>query len=127
LSTGLLGPYVFNLSFNETCAIIWGFGALGTVCSAYLAIFGKIHGMRALVNSRYAFGYYGAMVMAFLNNLTNIAYGVLDCILGGESLNTMSKGRVPVVAGIVIVAVLSWIIGTAGFKYVHYYERYVIR
>ncbi|KUJ19432.1 uncharacterized protein LY89DRAFT_642482 [Mollisia scopiformis] len=123
LTAGLLGPNVFNLTFNQTCAIIWGAGALGTSVSAYLAIFGKKNGLRALVNTRFIFGYYGAMIIAALNNLTNIVYGVLDCILGGQTLNTLSKGRLPTIAGMVIMGLVPWFLGTAGFKYIHYYER----
>ncbi|KAF8852366.1 hypothetical protein BDZ45DRAFT_600052 [Acephala macrosclerotiorum] len=123
LTTGIIGPYSFNLTLNQTCAIIWGAGGLGSAVSAYLAIFGKKNGMRALVNTRYIMGYYGAMVIAMLNNLTNIVYGVLDCILGGQTLNALSKGKLPTIAGMVIVGVVPWFLGTAGFKYIHYYER----
>lgn len=98
-------------------------GGLGAAFSAYLATFGKRNGLRALVNSRYAFGFYGAMVMSFLNIVTEVVYGILACILGGQTLQTMSKGHLPTVGGIVIVGIGSWAIATAGFKYVHYYER----
>jgi purine-cytosine permease-like protein len=57
-TTGLLGPNSFNLTFNQTCAIIWGVGALGSAVSAYVAIFGKKNGLRALINTRFVFGYY---------------------------------------------------------------------
>ncbi|RDW65311.1 hypothetical protein BP5796_10003 [Coleophoma crateriformis] len=123
LTTGILGPWSYNLTFGQTTAIIWGCGAIGAACDGYLATFGKKNGMRALINSRYAFGYYGAMVMAFLNNLTNIVYGILACIQGGQSLNTLSQNHLPTIAGIVIVAVLSWFLGAAGYKYIHFYER----
>lgn len=63
--------------------------------------------------------------MSALNILTNFVFGCLDCILGGESLHELSRGTLPTVWGIVIVGVVSWFLGTAGFKYIHQYERYV--
>jgi purine-cytosine permease-like protein len=97
--------------------------ALGSACSAYMAIFGKRNGLRALVNSRYVFGYYGAMVMSALNILTEVVFGVLACIQGGQTLASISSGKLPTGWGIVIVGIVSFLIATAGFKYVHYYER----
>lgn len=64
------------------------------------------------------------MVMSFLNILTELAFGIIACILGGETLNTMSKGTLPTVWGIIILGIVSWFLATAGFKYVHHYERF---
>jgi purine-cytosine permease-like protein len=86
----------------QTIGIIWGIGALGSICSAYMAIFGKRNGLRALTSSRYAFGYYGAMVMSGLNIFTEVSYGIIDCILGGQALNSISNNRLPLPVGIVI-------------------------
>lgn len=113
----------YNLSFGQTVGLLWGMTILGAFISAYLAIFGKRNGLRALVNSRYAFGYYGAMVMSFLNILTELVYGILACILGGETLESMSHGNLSTTGGIVIIGIVSWFVATAGFKYVHHYER----
>lgn len=123
-TTGSLANFYYNLTFAEAAGIIWAFGALGSAVSAYCAIFGKRNGLRALVNSRYVFGYYGAMIMSALNILTEVVFGVLACILGGETLHTLSKGHLPTSWGIVIVGVVSWLIASGGFKYVHYYERF---
>jgi purine-cytosine permease-like protein len=114
----------YNLTFGQTVGIIWGIGGLGSCCSAYLAVFGKKNGLRALVNSRYAFGFYGAMLMSLLNILTELCFGIIACILGGETLETMSKGKLSTVGGIIIIGIVSWFIATAGFKYVHQYERF---
>lgn len=120
---GFLGPAVFNLTFGQTAAIVWTILLIGACCSGYLATFGKKHGLRALVNSRYTFGYYGSMVMSALNILTEMIFGFQACIQGGQTLAAMSKGSLSTVGGIIIIGVVSWFIASAGFKYVHQYER----
>jgi purine-cytosine permease-like protein len=119
---GFLGPITFNLSLGQSIGIIWGGGALGALIPAWAAIFGKRHGLRALVNGRYSFGYFGIMVMSALNFATEGFYVIMDCILGGQALNAISRHDLPVVAGIVIVGVLGLVLATAGFKWIHYYE-----
>jgi purine-cytosine permease-like protein len=122
-TVGFLGPSVFNLTFGQAVAITWTLLLFGACCSAYLATFGKKHGLRALVNSRYTFGFYGSMVMSCLNILTEMIFGFQACIQGGQTLAVMSKGNLSTIGGIFIIGILSWFIATAGFKYVHYYER----
>lgn len=114
---------MFNLTFGQTAAIVWTILLIGACCSGYLATFGKKHGLRALVNSRYTFGYYGSMVMSALNILTEMIFGFQACIQGGQTLAAMSKGSLSTVGGIIIIGVVSWFIASAGFKYVHQYER----
>ncbi|KAH8900737.1 hypothetical protein GQ53DRAFT_632575 [Thozetella sp. PMI_491] len=122
-SVGVYGVLFYNLTLGQTLGIVWGVSALGSLCSAYMATFGKRNGLRALVNSRFAFGWYGSMVMAFLNGFTEVAYGTMDCILGGQTLETVSQGRLPLPVGIVLISAISWVIATGGYKFIHWYSR----
>jgi len=124
-ATGLIGPLYFNLTFAQTVGIIFGAGFLGSAVSGWLAIFGKKHGLRALANSRYTFGYYGAMVMAFLNVITEGIFGIQMAILGGQALSVLSNGKLPVAGGIPLVVIVSWLIATGGYKFIHYWSRSV--
>lgn len=123
LSGGLIGPLYYGLSFAETSVIIWFGGGLGAAASAYLATFGKRHGLRALANSRYSMGWWVNMAMSLLNIVTECAFGVIACLQGGQALNVVSKGKLPVAPAIVIIGVVSWFIATGGFKYVTMYQR----
>ena len=114
---------MFNLTFGQSVAITWTLLPFGACCSAYLATLGKKHGLRAFVESRYTFGFYGSMVVSCLNILTEMIFGFQACIQGGQTLVVMSKGNLSTIGGIFIIGILSWFIATAGFKYVHYYER----
>lgn len=93
----------YNLSFGQTVGIAWSVAALGSAASAYMAVYGKRNGLRALASSRFAFGWYGAMVMALFNAFTEVSYGIIDCILGGQALQTVSNGKLPLPVGIIII------------------------
>lgn len=73
------------------------------MASAYMAVYGKRNGLRALASSRFAFGYHGAMVMALFNAFTEVSYGIIDCILGGQALVTVSNGTLPLPIGVIII------------------------
>jgi len=52
-----------------------------------------------------------------------VGYGTLSCILGGQVLSAVSGGSMSVVVGIVIVALICWIIAVFGMTPFHVYER----
>jgi purine-cytosine permease-like protein len=122
---GFLGPAVFELSLSDSLAVIWCVGFLGSACAGYIAVFGKRHGLRTLANSRYTFGWYGAMVMSLLNVVTEGVFSVSNAILGAQTIHTLSKNTVPDWAGVIILSVVSWFLAFAGFRYIHYYNRCV--
>ena len=53
-----------------------------------------------------------------------LGYAMVNGILGGQILFTMSNGRTAVPVGIVIVAVLTWCVATFGMPLFHLYTRY---
>jgi purine-cytosine permease-like protein len=122
-STGLIGPLYYGLSFADTTAIVWTGAAIGSAISAYMATFGKRHGLRALANSRYSMGWWPNMAMAALNVVTECAFGVVACLQGGQALNTISNQNMPLAVGILIIGVVSWLIATMGFTYIQWYQR----
>ena len=52
-----------------------------------------------------------------------IGYGTISCILGGQLLSAVSDGSMTVIVGIVIIAVITWVIAVFGMKPFHLYER----
>lgn len=53
-----------------------------------------------------------------------LGYAMVNGILGGQILFTVSNGRTAVPSGIVIVAVLTWCVATFGMPLFHLYTRY---
>ena len=55
-----------------------------------------------------------------------VGYGMIDCIIGGQILSAVSGGSLTIILGIVIVALISWIVAVFGMAIFHTYERYVL-
>ncbi|KAK2757050.1 hypothetical protein FQN54_005019 [Arachnomyces sp. PD_36] len=103
ISLGMLGPAVFELSFLDSslCAVLGA--AVGSLAVAWTATWGPVSGNRTMVFGRYA----------------------MDCVVGGQILSAVSPdGSMSVAVGIVIVAIISWLVSTFGIHIFHYYERY---
>ena len=55
-----------------------------------------------------------------------VGYGTIICIIGGQILSAVSGGSMSIVVGIIIVALVSWIVAVFGLAVFHVYERYLI-
>ncbi|KAN0085794.1 Permease for cytosine/purines, uracil, thiamine, allantoin domain containing protein [Tylopilus felleus] len=122
-STGTLGPIVFGLGLRDSCLVILFFNIIANLLPAYLNTWGPKTGMRQMVASRYSFGYYGVIVPTFLNLIGLCGFNILNCILGGQALSSVSNNNMSWTVGIVIIAVLSMIISFMGYKVLNWYER----
>jgi purine-cytosine permease-like protein len=75
--------------------------------------------------SRYLVGFNPSKVCCVLNVLTNLGYGMMSSMVGGQLLSKLTGGAVSVVVGIIIVALLSLVVATFGMHIFQYYERQV--
>ncbi|KAI9656144.1 MAG: hypothetical protein M1831_004715 [Alyxoria varia] len=125
VTLGMLGPVVFYLSFLDAslCAV---FGILiGCLPVAYIATFGPRSGNRALVFARYIMGWWPAKLIVILNIIVLLGYSLIDTVIAGQILSAVSpNGSLSVVVGIVITAIMTWVVTTFGYKLLHHYERY---
>lgn len=125
ITLGMLGPAVFGLGFLDAalCAV---FGMiLGNLPVCYTASFGPRSGNRTLIFARYTMGWYPAKIVVLLNIIVLLGYALIDCVVAGQILSAVStNGSMSVIVGIVIVAVITWVITTVGYQAFHYYERY---
>ncbi|KAL2868027.1 purine-cytosine permease family protein [Aspergillus lucknowensis] len=125
ISLGMLGPAVYGLSFLDSalCAV---FGALvGATAASWMATWGPISGIRTMAFGRYTMGWWPSKLIVILNLIQMIGYCLINCVVCGQILSAVSpNGSLPVAVGIVIIAVISWIIATFGIRIFHYYERF---
>ncbi|GAB7365129.1 hypothetical protein MBLNU230_g6218t1 [Neophaeotheca triangularis] len=125
VTLGMLGPAVFYLSFLDSslCAI---FGMLvGSLVPAYIATFGPRSGNRSMVFARYTMGWWPAKLVVILNIIVLLGYALIDAVVAGQIISAVSvSGDLSVIVGIVIVAVITWVITTFGYSIFHLYERY---
>ena len=70
-------------------------------------------------------GYYPSKITVLLQMVIMIGYGLINCIIGGQILSAVSDGSLSVVVGIIINAVITWVVCILGMNHFHTYERYV--
>ena len=70
-------------------------------------------------------GYWPSKICALLNIVIMLGYGMIDCLVGGQILSAVSGGSLSVVVGIIIVAIITWLVVVFGLAVFHVYERYV--
>ncbi|GAM83504.1 hypothetical protein ANO11243_014920 [Dothideomycetidae sp. 11243] len=125
VTLGMLGPAAFSLSFTDSslCAV---FGAIiGSLPVAYFATFGPRSGNRSMVVARYSMGWYPAKLVVILNLIVLLGYAMIDAVVAGQILSAVSPGgSMSTIVGIVITAIITWIVTTFGYSIFHYYERY---
>lgn len=70
-------------------------------------------------------GYYPSKIACLLNIIIMLGYGMIDCLVGGQVLSAVSGGRMTVIVGIIIIAIMTWAVVLFGMTVFHIYERYV--
>ncbi|KAI9730698.1 MAG: hypothetical protein M1834_005667 [Cirrosporium novae-zelandiae] len=125
ITLGMLGPAVYALSFKDS-ALTSVFGALvGSIPVAYLATFGPLSGNRTMIFARYTMGWWPSRLIAVLNIIVSIGYALIDCVIAGQILSAVSPhGSLSIVVGIIIVAVITWVVTSFGIRIFHHYERW---
>ncbi|QIW99472.1 hypothetical protein AMS68_004990 [Peltaster fructicola] len=125
ITLGMLGPAVFSLSFRDAslCAV---FGSmLGSLPVAYIATFGPRSGNRTMVLARYVMGWYPSKLVVILNIIVLLGYALINAVVAGQIISAVSvNGGLSIIVGIVVVAVITWVITTFGYSVFHLYERY---
>ncbi|KAI6045332.1 permease for cytosine/purines, uracil, thiamine, allantoin-domain-containing protein [Pisolithus marmoratus] len=122
-SAGALGPVVFGLNLRDSCLVILFFNLIACALPAYFNTWGPRTGMRQMVLSRYSFGYYGLMIPTILNLIGLCGFNILNSILGGQALASVSNDRMSWTVGIVIIAVVALVVSFMGYKVLNWYER----
>ncbi|KAL8835832.1 MAG: hypothetical protein Q9176_006713 [Flavoplaca citrina] len=124
LAVGLLGPLLFGLGFVDSAMCAFGRILMGAAATAYMSIWGAQSGNRTMIVLRYFMGYWPAKLPCVLNMILMIGYGTIDCIIGGQILSAVSGDTMSVVVGIVIIALVSWVVAVFGMAIFQKYERY---
>ncbi len=66
-------------------------------------------------------------ICVLLNLVILIGYSMIDAVIAGQILSAVSPGgSLTVEVGIVITAIVTWVVTTFGIKIFHHYERSVI-
>ncbi|KAK8092409.1 uncharacterized protein PG998_014894 [Apiospora kogelbergensis] len=122
-ATGFLG-HELGLSLGQSIAITVCASFLGSALTGFSATFGAATGLRQISMSRYSFGWWPNKLIAALNTIVQIGWASVSCITGGLALTAVADGKLSLVVGIVILAVVATLISFVGLKAILVYERY---
>ncbi|CAI4062600.1 hypothetical protein SUVZ_07G0710 [Saccharomyces uvarum] len=125
MSSFLLGPLLFGLSFRESLASSLISVTIGCLIAAYCSIMGPQSGCRQMVTARYLFGWWFVKFVALASIVGVMGWSVVNSVVGGEMLAAISNDKVPLWVGIVIVTVLSFLVAIFGIKQVVKVETYL--
>ncbi|ODV81108.1 uncharacterized protein CANTADRAFT_20648 [Suhomyces tanzawaensis NRRL Y-17324] len=115
MSSFFLATLVFGL--NSKNALVSGIiGMLiGCLVPAYCSTMGPESGCRQIVSARLLFGQWGVKIVSFICIVGGVGWSVVNCVLGGEVLAGLGP-NVPILAGIIIISVLSMVISIFGIR-----------
>ena len=95
-----------------------------TLTQGWCATLGPGTGLRQVAISRYSFGWWPSKIIAALNVVEQLGWSSVGSITGGLALSAVSDGRVSLVLGVIIVAVLGLVFSFVGLRGVLWYESW---
>ncbi|KIX07147.1 uncharacterized protein Z518_05124 [Rhinocladiella mackenziei CBS 650.93] len=125
MTLGILGPVAYGLGFVDSVLLCMFGTILGSVCSGYIAGFGPLSGNRTLVVARYSMGWWPSKLCVILNWTIEIGYGLVDTLVAGLILSAVNGDGMSVIVGIVVSALITWVVATFGIKWFHTFEKWV--
>ncbi len=71
-------------------------------------------------------GWWPVKLCVLLNLVVLIGYSMIDAVVAGQILSAVSpNGSLTVEVGIIVTAIITWLVTTFGIKIFHHYERYI--
>lgn len=124
LALGSLATTIFGLGFWDSILAILLFNVLGILPVAFFATLGPKLGLRQMTISRFSFGWQGARMMALINAVATLGWCVVDVIVGGQLIASLTNGGVPLPVGIFAIAVITLLVSMYGYRAIHFYQRW---
>lgn len=125
MSTFVLAATVFELEFKQSCICGLISMLLGCAIAGYCATMGPKSGCRQMVTARYLFGWWFVKFVAMIGCLGVTGWSIVNSVVGGQMLAAISNDKVPIWAGILIVALVSFFISIFGIKQLMRAEKYI--
>ncbi|KAK0618020.1 purine-cytosine permease [Bombardia bombarda] len=120
---GAISVPIFGLGFVDSALTILFINILGILPVCFFSTLGPKFGLRQMVLSRFYFGYYGVKLVAFFNVIVCIGWSSVNVIVGAQLFHA-TNSNMPGWAGILVIAVMTWVICMFGYRIVHAYERW---
>ncbi|EPS96407.1 hypothetical protein FOMPIDRAFT_53640 [Fomitopsis schrenkii] len=120
LTAGTAGPAFYGLGIQTSLLVILVVDIVTCTIPAFFATFGPKLGMRGMVQARFCWGYYGALIPSTLVTLTLQGYLILNTIVGGQTLGSVSA-HLNASLGIVIIALVTLVVVFSGSSVLRWY------
>lgn len=117
MSSFYLGPLLFGLGLKNTAISGLVGMTVGCFVAAYCSLMGPRSGCRQMVSARFLFGWWLVKLVCLVSIIGVMGWSVVNCVVGGQILSSMSDGKVPLVAAIVIIAGVSLLVSIGGIHY----------
>jgi NCS1 nucleoside transporter family len=125
MSAFTLSSTIFQLTFQESLKYGLIGMYLGCAVAAYCSTMGPKSGCRQMVTARYLFGWWFVKFVAMIGCLGVLGWSIVNCVVGGQILAAVSNEKIPLVVGIIIVALLSFIVSIFGIRHLLKVEKYI--
>ena len=120
-AVGVLGQAVFFMGIADSFLTILFFNLLGVLPVAFFSTLGPVFGLRQMVMSRFWFGWWGVKLIGLFNIIACIGWSSVNSIVGAQLINAVNPS-VDGAAGIVIIAVCTFVVCFFGYRVVHAFE-----
>lgn len=114
MSSFFLPTFMFYLNFRD--ALVSGLISMiiGCLVPAYCSTMGPKSGCRQMVTAKFLFGWWGVRIVAVIVIISSLGWSVVNCVLGGQVLASISG--VPLAVGVVVISVVSLVIAVFGIR-----------
>lgn len=124
LATGYLGTTSYGLGWWDSFLCVLFFNIVGVIPPVICATLGPKLGLRTMIIPRYCFGWWPVKVIAILNIINQIGWGIVSGITSGDVLYDVGSGRFPLSVAVLVVCLVGFAFGLLGYRILHIYDRY---
>ncbi|KAH8682585.1 purine-cytosine permease [Xylariales sp. PMI_506] len=124
LATGFLGTTLYGLGWWDSFLCILFFNLAGCFFPSFAAMMGPKLGLRTMILPRYSYGWWPAKILAFLNVVNQLGWGIVNGISGASVLYDVGDGNLPLSVSVLIIGLVAIVFGLLGYRMLHIYDRY---
>lgn len=116
MSSFYLGPLLFELGLQKTLTAGLIGHTIGCGVAAYCSMMGPRSGCRQMVGARFLFGWWPVKFVSLVSIIGVLGWSIVNSVVGGQILTSVSNEKISLVGGIIIVAAISLAVAIGGIK-----------
>lgn len=116
MSSFFLGPLLFDLGLKKSLIAGLIGHTIGCFIAAYCSLMGPRSGCRQMVGARFLFGWWTVKLVSIVSIVGVMGWSVVNSVVGGQILTSISDGKISLVVGIIIVSMISLVVAIGGIK-----------